>query len=74
MSLAMPVERGVFWPILGIAGQENPAPFKIRETLSRHSVFDGLFSVDDNPVIIANRPKAAIKLPMCLFVSMMMLI
>jgi hypothetical protein len=53
----MPVEIGVLRPILRIAGQKDPAPLKIGEALSRHPVFDKLFSIHKYPVIIVQRPK-----------------
>jgi len=59
----MPVKIGALRPILRIAGQKNPLPLEIRKALSRDTVFDELFSVHDNPVIIVHRPKATIKLP-----------
>ena len=63
MPLAMPIEIGVFWPILRIAGQKNLSPLKIRETLARYPILDELYSVHENPIIIVQRPKTAIKLP-----------
>lgn len=59
MAFAMPVEIGVLRPILGIAGQKDPAPLKIGEALSQHSVFDKLFSVHDNLVTIGQRDQRA---------------
>ena len=67
VPLAMPVEISVLWPILRIAGQKNPSPLEIHKALSRHPVFDELFSIHENPVIIVQRPKTAIKLPVGVF-------
>ena len=64
----MPVEIGLLRPILWIAGQQkNPSSFKICKPLSRYSLLDKFLSVHENPVIIGQRPEAAIKLPMGIF-------
>jgi hypothetical protein len=56
MSLTMPVEIGVFWPILRITGQKNPSPLEIREALSRNPVFYKLLFVDQHPIFVIQRP------------------
>jgi len=61
--LAVPGEVGVLWPIFWIARQKNPSSLEIREALSSQPVLDEFFPVYEHLVIIAQRPKAAIKLP-----------
>jgi hypothetical protein len=65
--LAMPVEIQMLWPIFRIAGEENPPPLEISEALAWHSLFHKLFSVQDDPVIIAQRPEPPVKLPVGVF-------